>query len=328
MNIIKPRFTYLPREYPKARDYWLLQQQGHWLHTLVPMGSDINDWKYKFTDTEKHLVGSILKGFTQMEVVVGDVWTTQISKWFPKPEIVAIAITFGAFETIHQEAYNLLDESLGLVDFKAFLEHEETKNKLDFLLEQKSKEDTIESIALRLGIFSALTEGVNLFSSFAILLSFQTRDLLKGVGQIVSLSIKDENLHSEAGCWLFNEMCKEASFDLRKTIEDDMIYAFRLGVDLEHKFIDEAFTSFIKCYDPLKKEEFNLTKDHLKNFVCNRANLKLNEIGYKSIYEIDDYYLSQMSWFDFLSKGKEHADFFATKVTDYSKGTTNDWDDI
>ena len=328
MNITKPRFSYRPIEYPLADQYWLLQQQVHWLHTEIQMATSLTDWKLNLTEVEKHLVGSILKGFTQTEVVVGDYWTTKISKWFPKPEIVAMATTFGAFETIHQKSYDLLNSSLGLDDYDSFLEHEETKAKLDFLLSSMDEEDSIQSIASRLAIFSGLTEGVNLFSSFAILLSFQTRNLLKGVGQIVSWSVRDENLHSEAGCWLFNQMCQECEFNLREEVKDSVLEAFRLGVQLEHNFIDDAFTSYIKCRNPLSKEDFNLTKEHLKNFVCNRANIKLAELGYKPIYEIDTYYLQQMNWFDILTKGKEFTDFFDSRPTDYSKGTTNEWDDI
>lgn len=133
MNITKPRFSYRPVEYALADKYWLLQQQVHWLHTEIQMATSLTDWKLNLTEVEKHLVGSILKGFTQTEVIVGDYWTTKISKWFPKPEIVAMATTFGAFETIHQKAYDLLNSSLGLDDYDSFLEHEETKAKLDFL---------------------------------------------------------------------------------------------------------------------------------------------------------------------------------------------------
>ena len=109
-DLLKERIVYKPFEYPEAFDYWLKQQQAHWIHTEVPMMSDVNDWKQNLTETEKNIIGSILKGFAQTETVVNDYWTGLVTKWFRKPEIIAMATTFGAMETIHAEAYSLLNE--------------------------------------------------------------------------------------------------------------------------------------------------------------------------------------------------------------------------
>ena len=119
-KLLQERVVYKPFEYPQAHDYWLKQQQAHWLHTEVPMMSDVNDWKQNLTETEKNIVGSILKGFAQTETVVNDYWSGLVTKWFRKPEIIMMATTFGAFETIHAEAYSLLNEELGLDDFSEF----------------------------------------------------------------------------------------------------------------------------------------------------------------------------------------------------------------
>jgi len=203
-DITKERIVYKPFEYPEAFDYWLKQQQAHWIHTEVPMMSDINDWKQNLTKTEKNIIGSILKGFAQTETVVNDYWTGLVTKWFRKPEIIAMATVFGAMETIHAEAYSLLNEELGLDDFSEFLEDEATMAKIEALTDNAASfgdEVNWHERAKSLAIFSAFTEGVNLFSSFAVLLSFKLRNKLKGVGQIVEWSIRDESMHSDAGCW-------------------------------------------------------------------------------------------------------------------------------
>ena len=108
-SILTPRVIYKPFEYPEAYDYWLKQQQAHWLHTEVPMMSDLNDWNQNLTESEKNVIGSILKGFAQTETIVNDYWSGLVTKWFRKPEIIMMAVTFGAFETIHSEAYALLN---------------------------------------------------------------------------------------------------------------------------------------------------------------------------------------------------------------------------
>ncbi len=134
LDLTKERIIYKPFEYDKAYDYWLKQQQAHWLHTEVPMMSDLNDWKQNLNKTEKNIIGSILKGFAQTETIVNDYWSGLVTKWFRKPEIIMMATTFGAFETIHAEAYSLLNETLGLDDFSEFLEDEATMAKIENLM--------------------------------------------------------------------------------------------------------------------------------------------------------------------------------------------------
>ena len=309
-NIFKPRLVYKPFEYDWAEEYTIKQQQAHWLKSEVPMSSDINDWKMKLNDSEKNLIGNILKGFTQVEVIVSDYWTTKIPSYFPKPEIVAAAVTLGSFEVIHQQAYSHLNDSLGLDTYSEFLNEPATKAKLDMLVATKGKSK--EEIARSLAIFSAFGEGVQLFSSFAILMSFSLRNLMKGVGQIVSWSVRDESLHSNFGCKLFREVIRENpeiwTDDFKKTIYD----AARLVIELEDAFIDKAFEL---------GDIPNLTKEDMKAFIRHRANVKLGDLGLKMNWKnIDQAALDRMDWFDNLTAGVNHQDFFAGRVTDYSRG--------
>ena len=319
-NIIEERVVYKPFEYPKAHDFWLKQQQAHWLHTEVPMMSDINDWKQNLTETEKNIIGSILKGFAQTETVVNDYWSNLVTKWFRKPEVIKMAVTFGAFETIHAEAYSLLNEELGLDDFSEFLEDETTMAKIEALMDVRDQHDgaiNYAEVARSLAVFSAFTEGVNLFSSFAVLLSFKLRNKLKGVGQIVEWSIRDESLHSEAGCWLFRQLLADNpelnTPELKKYVED----AAKLSLKLELDFIN-------KVYEMGDLE--GCSKYDLINFIKHRVNTKMKDLGYGPIIEdIDEDSVVRMRWFDNLSGGKQHSDFFATRVTNYAKGVQK-WD--
>jgi ribonucleoside-diphosphate reductase beta chain len=315
--ITEPRPFYKPFEYQIADEFFDQQHQVHWLPSEVPLASDINDWKLKLTESEKNLVGNILKSFSQTEVHVNDYWSTKVSAWFPKPEIQSMARAFADFESIHSKAYSRLNEELGLDDFKAFLEDKEAKDKIDRLVELPG--DTLEEKALSLAIFSAFTEGVNLFSSFAVLMSFQLRNLMKGTGQIVAWSVRDESLHSQAGCWLFRTLLEENPELNTPELQDEIEKACYLSVELEFNFIDKAFEM---------GDIEGLTKEQLKNFIKARANDKMVELGYKGIYnDIDPNPLKQMEWFGHLTSGVEHADFFSTRVTTYSKSTA-DWSDL
>jgi ribonucleoside-diphosphate reductase beta chain len=320
-NITKPRLIYKPFEYQEAADYWLKQQQAHWLHTEVPMMSDLADWNSNLNKTEKNIIGSILKGFAQTETVVNDYWSGLVTKWFRKPEIIMMATTFGAFETIHAEAYSLLNETLGLDNFDEFLEDEATMAKIQNLMDARDSfqgETDWHEVAKSLAIFSAFTEGVNLFSSFAVLLSFKMRNKLKGVGQIVEWSIRDESLHSEAGCWLFRTLVKENPKLKTKELEAAINEAALLSLKLELDFIN-------KVYELGDLE--GCSKYDLEHFIKNRVNTKLGDLGYKSIISnVDMTAVERMKWFDHLSAGKQHTDFFANRVTNYSKGHLT-WDE-
>lgn len=312
-DLLKSRIVYSPFEYPKAFEYWEKQQQSHWLHTEVTMASDINDWKLVLTDAERSVVGSILKGFTQSEIFIQEYWTNQVSKWFKKPEIQMMAATFGAFESIHSVAYAYLNQSLGLDDFEAFLHEPTAKAKIDRLIGQRGGKP--DAIAKSLAVFSAFNEGVNLFSSFAILMNFSRFNKMKGLGQIIAFSVKDESLHSEAGCWLFRTLIEENPEIWTDDLKEQIYESARVTVELEDAFIDNAFKE-----GPIE----GLTAEDMKAFIRHRCNTKLQDLGLKKNWKnISKEALARMEWFDVLSAGTSHADFFASRVTDYARGVTD-----
>lgn len=317
-SILKPRIIYSPFEYPKAYEYWEKQQSAHWLHTEISMASDIQDWKLNLTEAERGLIGNTLKGFAQAELFIGnDYWATRVGKWFKKPEIQLMSACFANMESIHAVSYAYLNESLGLNDFEAFMHDSAAKAKIDRLMFKTGKNK--EDIALSLAVFSAFNEGVNLFSSFAILLNFSRFNKMKGLGQIIAFSIRDESLHSEAGCWLFNELVKENPEMFNDELKKKIYDAARTTIQLEDDFIDMAFS-----IGPVD----GLTKEDLKNYIRFRANTKLQDLGLKSNWKnIDKESLTNLEWFDVMSSGVGMQDFFAGRVSDYSKGTKN-WESI
>ena len=328
-KLFEERIPFKPFEYPTYfNDGWMPQQQAHWLHTEISMQGDVKDWNEHLNAAEKNLVGNILLGFSQTECAVQDYWSTFVTRWFPKHEIKQMAVTFGASETVHAVAYSYLNETLGLEDFEAFLHEPTIANKFELLTETTNNwthEDLATNAEARaevgrsLAIFSAFAEGVALFSSFAVLYSFQMRNLLKGIGQQMKWSIRDESLHSKMGCQLFRQMCQEypeLNAEAKETIEE----AAKLIVEMEHKFIDKMFEM---------GDLENIKADDLKEFIKKRANNKLVELGYEGIFEYNKDKAAELEWFDHLSGGVTHTDFFATRPTDYSKANEGeDWGDL
>lgn len=328
-KLFTERIPYKPFEYPQYyTDGWLLQAQAFWLHTEIPMQGDVKDWNEHMTPEEKHLVGNILLGFAQTECAVSDYWTGMVTKWFPKHEIRQMAMMFGSQETIHATAYSYLNETLGLENFDAFLQEAATKEKFEMLTsvsgdwtpaDLDSNSDARVEVARSLAIFSAFAEGVSLYSSFAVLYSFQMRNLLKGIGQQMKWSVRDESLHSRMGCRLFNHMCEEFP-ELRGQAYEAVVEAAHLIQKLEHNFIDKMFElgdlENLKAYD-------------LKQFINQRVNEKLVELGYDPIMTVDEEAAGNMEWFYHLTGGVTHTDFFAMRPTDYSKsGEGENWTDI
>ena len=302
--------------------------QAFWLHTEIQMQSDVKDWNENLNPAEKNLVGNILLGFAQTECAVSDYWTGMVTKWFPKHEIRQMAMAFGSQETIHAVAYSYLNETLGLEDFEAFLHEPTMANRFELLMstsadytheDLEEDEDARVEVARSLAIFSAFAEGVSLYSSFAVLYSFQLRNLLKGIGQQMKWSVRDESLHSKMGCRLFRHMCTEYP-ELKEDARSDVEEAARLIVEMEHKYIDKIFEM---------GDLENLKKEDLKNFIMKRANEKLVELGYDGIFKYDVDSAGQLDWFYHLTGGETWTDFFSTRSTDYSKaGEKDDWDDV
>ena len=267
MGLFDERIEYKPFEYPEYyTEGWLKQAQAFWLHTEISMSGDVKDWNERLTDKEKSLVGNILLGFAQTECAVSDYWTQKVVGWFPKHEIQQMAMMFGSQETIHAVAYSYLNETLGLEDFKAFLHEPATAKRFENLVAYEG--NSPRGIASSLAIFSAFAEGVSLYSAFAVLYSFQMRNLLKGIGQQMKWSVRDESLHSKMGCRLFRHMCEEDN-QLLNLCRSNVIKAAEDMVQLEAMYIEKMFEA---------GEIEGISSYDLINFIKKRANEKLVEL--------------------------------------------------
>ena len=284
------------------------------------MSGDVKDWNERLTDKEKSLVGNILLGFAQTECAVSDYWTQKVVGWFPKHEIQQMAMMFGSQETIHAVAYSYLNETLGLEDFKAFLHEPATAKRFENLVAYEG--NSPRGIASSLAIFSAFAEGVSLYSAFAVLYSFQMRNLLKGIGQQMKWSVRDESLHSKMGCRLFRHMCEEDN-QLLELCRTNVIKAAEDMVQLEAMYIEKMFEA---------GEIEGISSYDLINFIKKRANEKLVELGYVdlgSYFPFNPKAAANLDWFYHLTGGVTHTDFFAIRPTDYSKANEGeDFEDI
>lgn len=313
-NMLTPRTFYKPFEYPQYFEFFTKQNQAHWLPTEVPMENDIIDFKKNLSDPERALIVCVLRFFTQSDIEVNNNYNTRLISAFPKPEIKMMLSAFAQMEAVHVWAYSYLNDSLGLPDkeYSAFMDYEAMRAKYNYIraFDVMSPQD----LALNLAVFGGFVEGVSLFSSFAILMNFQRLGKLKGVGQIVSWSIRDESLHSRAICQLFRDFVGENKAIWTKEFRQTLLSACRDMVALEDAFVD---TCFREGAVP------GLTADQVKQYIRYTADRKLNELGLDTIYNVDN----PLKWLDILVNGKEHTNFFENRSTDYAKGgVLDDWE--
>ena len=113
-------------------------------------------------------------------------------------------------------------------------------------------------------------------------------------------------------------MCEEYP-ELKDSVQSQVETAASIMVEMELNFIDKMFEM---------GDLENLKAADLKEFIKKRANEKLNELGYESIFHYSEEMASELDWFYHLTGGVTWTDFFAIRSTDYSKaGEDEDWDE-
>lgn len=314
LKLTDSRNWYKPFNYPWAYESFQASEQMHWLWTEVPMLEDTKDWRNKLSEKEQEFLTKIFRFFTQGDIDVSGAYVKNYLPHFPQPEIRMMLSSFAAREAVHVAAYSHLIETLGMPEstYNEFLQYGEMKEKHEYFLEMQQGKNTPVQIAA----FSAFTEGMQLFSSFVMLLNFARHGKMKGMGQIIAWSISDETLHTESMIKLFREYIKE-NHELWNDETKRTIYTVaEKMVELEDKFIDLAFGV---------NEMEGLTSEEVKQYIRYIADRRLIALGMKGIFKVKK---NPLPWVDGML-GVTHTNFFENKVVDYAKGAlTGDWAEV
>ena len=308
--------TYKPFHYPWAVEMTTRHEKAHWIEDEIDLSEDVTDWKgTKMTAVEKEYITNILRLFTQSDVAVGQNYFDQFIPKFKNNEVRNMLGSFATREGIHQRAYALLNETLGLPDseYHAFLEYTEMADKIDFMME--SDVSSMRGIGLALAK-SVMNEGVALFASFVMLLNFQRYGKMKGMGKVVEWSIRDESMHVEGISKLFKAFCKEHPRIVDDEFKKEIYEMSKLVLSLEDKFIDLA-------YDMGDIE--GLSKSEVKEYVRYITDRRLLQLGMKPIFKVKE---NPLPWLEWVLNGADHTNFFENRVTEYEvAGLKGSWDD-
>ncbi|NOZ67013.1 MAG: ribonucleotide-diphosphate reductase subunit beta [Alphaproteobacteria bacterium] len=310
MSLLEERIVYKPFQYPWAYDAWLTQQRVHWLPEEVPMADDVKDWNMNITEGEKHLLMQIFRFFTQADVEVNNCYMRHYTQVFKPTEVQMMLAAFSNMETIHVAAYSHLLDTLGIpeTEYEAFLKYDEMKAKYDYM--QIWGVDSKEDIAKTLAVFGGFTEGLQLFASFAILMNFPRFGKMKGMGQIITWSVRDESLHTNSIIKLFHTFVQENPEVWTDKLQADLTQACQTIVTHEDAFIDLAFEM---------GDIEGLTAKEVKDYIRYIADRRLTQLNLSPIYFVG---INPLPWMDEILNGIEHVNFFENRATEYSKAST------
>lgn len=318
-DLMDERSSFKPFNYPWAYDAWLKHEQSHWLHTEVPMAEDVKDWKRKLTDNEKKFLTHIFRFFTQGDIDVAGGYVRNYLPYFQQPEVRMMLLGFAAREALHIAAYSHLIETLGLPEttYNEFLEYEAMKEKHDYVMNISSQNSTKENTAKHIAVFSAFTEGMQLFSSFIMLLNFPRHGKMKGMGQIVTWSIVDETQHCESMIKLFRTYIQENPEIWNDELKGQLYTIAEKMVELEDRFIDLAFN--MGAMDDLDAGD-------VKQYIRYIADRRLISLGLKGIMKVKK---NPLPWVEEMINAPIHTNFFENRSTDYAKAAhTGSWEDV
>lgn len=314
LKLTDTRDFYKPFNYPWAYDAFVQSEQMHWLWTEVPMLEDTKDWRNRLSTEEQEFLTKIFRFFTQGDIDVSGAYVNNYLPVFPQPEIRMMLSSFAAREAIHVAAYSHLIETLGMPEstYNEFLEYAEMAEKHDYFKDLQGDDDLPAQIAG----FSAFTEGMQLFSSFIMLLNFTRHGKMRGMGQIIAWSIADETLHTESMIKLFRTYVQENRSVWNDELKSKIYAIAEKMVDLEDQFIDLAFGV---------SEMENLTRDEVKQYIRYICDRRLIALGMKGIFKVKQ---NPLEWVDGML-GVTHTNFFENKSVDYAKGAlSGDWGDV
>lgn len=305
MSYNQQRLTYKPFTYPWAFTAWNDSEKLHWLPDEVNFQEDIKDWNQRLTAEEKEFLRQIFRFF-----VIGDldVASSYIDHYLPSvktPELRMMLLSFAAREAIHVSAYAALLDTVGMPDseYEAFTQYRQMREKHEYFFN-----DDALSLPLKIVKYSAFGEGLQLFSSFAMLMNFPRFNKMKGMGQIVSWSIRDEQDHVRGMIKLYHAIIAEEG---KAPGHDSKVEEIaRSMVELENNFVDLAFDL---------GGIIGITKDDVKQYVKYTANLRLAQLNHPE-QMFPEVTQNPLPWLEDHISGLEFTNFFENAPTNYQKG--------
>lgn len=316
MSVLERTKVYKPFQYPEFVEIAEISEKMHWLEQHADLTEDLRQWKDgTVSKQEKELVLEIMNTFTQSDTEVASGYVDHFLPTFKNNEVRMMLLSIAAREGIHQRAYALFADTIGVPEeqYSVFLEYDKLAKRMENM--------TVMDTTSHKGIAKALAktiinEGIALFGAFVMLLNFQRHGKLMGLSKINEWSIKDEALHVEGMLLLFRKFVEEHPKVVDDAFKKEVYEMFREAVKLEDYFIDTAFKA---CPEGVQ----GLTPEEVKHYIRYIADRRLIQLGLKGNWKVKE---NPLPWLDAIISADALTNFFEQRVTEYSAaGLTGDW---
>ena len=301
-----------PDYYPWTEEFMRSMWEGHWTDKEFSFSSDIQDFHVKLTDQEQQIIIRTLSAIAQIEIAVKTFWA-KIGDNLPHPSIRDLGYVMANIEVIHNNAYERL---LKLLDLEEVFEE---NMKLDFIqgrvkylrkYTHRFYKDSKKQFVYALILFTLFVENTSLFSQFYVINWFGKKNLLKDTNQQTKYTAREEDIHAKIGIHLVNTIKDEHPELFDNELEAKILAAAPEALKAEEQIIDWIVNGIQKDL---------MSAAILKEFVKNRINESLDQIGFEKIFDIDEDLIARTTWFDEEVLGNMMTDFFASRPTEYSK---------
>jgi ribonucleoside-diphosphate reductase beta chain len=313
MKIFEEQISRKPNLYPWTEEFIETMHKGFWTDKEFSFKSDIQQFKVNLTEQEKEIILRTLSAIGQIEVAVKTFWA-KLGENLPHPSLNDLGYVMANVEVIHSNAYERLIDELGMEEvFENNLKLEWIQGRVKYLKKYTHRfyKDSKKQYVYALILFTLFVENVSLFSQFYVINWFaRFKNVLKDTDQQVKYTRNEENLHALVGIKIINTIREEYPELFDEELENKILLEAEEAYKAEAKIIDWMINGI---------QEEGLNVEVLKEFVKNRINNSLAQIGFKTIFNIDKQLLAPASWFEEELLGENLTDFFHTRPTGYAK---------
>ena len=312
-----------PDHYPWAQEFIEAMHNGFWTDKEFSFTSDVQDFNVNLNDTEKEIIIRTLSAIGQIEVAVKKFWS-KLGDNLPHPSLTDLGYVMANVEVIHNNAYERLLKVLGLEDiFEENLKLDFIQGRVNYLRKYNHRfyKDSKKQYVYSIILFTLFVENVSLFSQFYIVNWFNRyKNVLKDTGQQVKYTRNEENIHALAGIKIINTIREEHPELFDEELENRIIQESEAAFKAESQIVDWMINGY---------QEKGLTAPILKEFIKNRINESLEQIGFPKAFDVDKALLVNTIWFEEELLGNNATDFFHTRPVEYAKNSqTFDAEDL
>ena len=302
-----------PNHYPWTDKFIEAMHNGFWTDKEFNFSSDIQDFKVNLSEKEKEIIIRTLSAIGQIEIAVKTFWA-KLGENLPHPSLSDLGYVMANVEVIHNNAYERLISVLGLENvFEENLKLGWIEGRVKYLRKYTHRfyKDSKKQYLYALILFTLFVENVSLFSQFYVINWFaRFKNVLKDTDQQVRYTRNEENIHALVGIKIVNTIREEYPELFDEELTDKILKEAKEAFESESEIIDWMING-------IKEEGLDATT--LKEFVKNRINNSLDQIGFPQVFEVDKGILSATMWFEEELLGNNMTDFFHSKPTEYSK---------